>query len=478
MMSDSSDDAGRVVVVGDVMLDSYLHGQTSRISPEAPVPVLHVAGTRSMPGGAANAAANIAALGLAVDLVAPIGDDDAGGHLTGLIDANAGLTFSPVLDRRGTISKLRYSSRGQQLLRIDTESTAELTPEAMRDQLRLAKDLIPASDVVVLSDYAKGALDKHACQAILLEAAENGVPCVVDPKGSDFSRYSGAFAITPNEAELALACGRRSTDLAAIVEDAQRLAHGFDFNYVVATRGKDGVIVVDRDGLVLEAPSSAKEVYDVSGAGDSFVAGLTSVLAGGGSIEEAVAFGNKVAGIAVGKSGTSLVRRDEIDCTVDLGHESRYAPVTRDYLTLASITETWRSGGEQVGFTNGVFDLLHSGHLRTIEASRRSCDRLVVAVNSDSSVKALKGPTRPVQDEDLRAMVLSRISDVDLVFIFDAETPIDAIQAVQPDVLIKGGDYHAPDVVGYDLVVGRGGEVKIVPTLDGYSTTSTIARIR
>ncbi|MFT4150187.1 MAG: D-glycero-beta-D-manno-heptose 1-phosphate adenylyltransferase [Paracoccaceae bacterium] len=469
--------ARRVLCIGDVMLDRFHYGEVSRISPEAPVPVLKLSHTETMLGGAANTAANISTLGGNVDLAAPLGEDEAGREFAELIRANGRMRFSAATDPRGTIVKSRYSANGQQLLRIDHEDPTALSPNAAAVLEQAVLAALPECDIVVLSDYAKGALSPALCQSVIAAARRAGRPVVVDPKGSDFSRYRGASVVTPNERELAAALGRAPVDDDDLASAAADLARRFDLGWVAVTRGRDGVTLVAAEGAASHIPSFAREVFDVSGAGDSFVAGLVCALATGQPMADAVRYGNAVAGVAVGKAGTAVVWPREVLHLLDSHATTEKVDVTRDYGLARDVVDGWRAEGLRVGFTNGVFDLLHRGHLQTLRAARRQCDRLIVGINSDASVRRLKGPTRPVQDEDHRAEVLAAMEVVDLVVIFDEDTPLDLIQTCAPDFLVKGGDYRAEDVVGHDFIRSRGGRVIIVPILDGYSTTAQVARI-
>lgn len=465
-----------ILCLGDVMLDHFHSGVVARISPEAPVPVFKQTDTITMPGGAANTACNIASLGAAVTLVAPVGNDQAGRELRYLIEDGWGIRLAAADDQRGTIVKARYSALGQQLLRIDNE---DLRPPALatREALsNLVSDAIAEANLVVLSDYAKGALDEALCQEVITRARSRGIPVVVDPKGSDFSKYRGATLVTPNEMELSVVVGRVPADEEEIIELASTLARTHDFGSVAVTRGKSGVMLVGRDGLLDHVPSFALDVFDVSGAGDSFVAGVACSLATGAGTAASVRYGNAVAGVAVGKVGTAVVTQDEVERVASDRDEKPL--ITSDYKTAERIVAGWSRSGAQVGFTNGVFDLLHLGHLRTFKFARQHCNKLVVAINSDASVKRLKGDSRPIQSDEVRAEVLANLQQVDLVVVFNEDTPIEVIKACVPDLLVKGGDYCAEDVVGYDVVTGHGGRVMIVPTLNGYSTTSTIGKMQ
>ena len=467
-----------ILCLGDVMLDHFHTGEVRRISPEAPVPVLKLIDTLSMPGGAANTACNIVSLGAGVTLVAPIGSDSAGLELRTRLETDWSMRFFGAEDPRGTIVKARYSALGQQLLRIDHENLSPLAPESREQLSALALGQVQDANLIVLSDYAKGALSPELCQAVIGAARARCIPVVADPKGHDFSKYRGATVITPNELELSIALGRTPTDETELIRLASELARGHDLSYVAVTRGKNGVMLVGPAGLIEHIPSFALEVFDVSGAGDTFVAGLSCALAAGEDMAAAVHYGNAAAGVAVGKVGTAVVTPEEIEQLVHERGRREKSVVISDYAEVARYVKAWRRTGAKVGFTNGVFDLLHMGHLRSIKAARAHCDKLVVAINSDASVKRLKGEMRPVQSEEVRAAVLANMQQVDLVVIFGEDTPIEVIRACEPDLLVKGGDYRAEEVVGHEIVEARGGRVLIVPTLHGHSTTATIGRMQ
>lgn len=467
-----------IVCIGDVMLDHFYSGEVLRISPEAPVPVLKILDRDTMPGGAGNTAMNIGSLGARVRLIAPVGDDDAGRDLRRIVDQCSGVQLEGTVDPRGTIVKARYSAQGQQLLRIDHEDPSPLNDKDARAILEKAQEHAAQADLIILSDYAKGVLTPDLCQGVIRWARVNDVPCIVDPKGSDFSKYNGATLLTPNELEMSVAIGRRARDEAELIDDGVALIerHGFDF--LAITRGKNGVMLVGPDGLMEHVLSFARDVFDVSGAGDSFVAGLCCALASGEGIRQAVHYGNAVAGVAVSKSGTAIVSRDEVETLIENRGRNDHARIARDYSEVNATVKAWQAKGLKVGMTNGVFDLLHLGHLRILKETSKACDKFVVAINSDASVKRLKGDKRPIQPDHVRAEVLSNMKAVDLVVIFEEDSPIDVIRVATPDLLVKGGDYVAEEIAGYSEVTRAGGEVMIVPLLHGYSTTSTVQRMQ
>jgi D-beta-D-heptose 7-phosphate kinase/D-beta-D-heptose 1-phosphate adenosyltransferase len=465
-----------VLVVGDAMLDRYVYGEVSRISPEAPVPILTVTREVAMPGGAGNVVRNLIALEGAAAFVSVVGDDQAGSDLTGLIGGQQGVEpWLLVQGGRTTTLKTRYIAQGQHLIRADREETIAL-PEKLAERLvRIATDAMAATSITVLSDYRKGVLGSDVAQRLIAAAKSLGRPVIVDPKGTDYSRYEGADVVTPNRRELAEATGLSLTTEASIVAAAQVLLQRHGFGAVLVTRAEDGMSLVTNDA-VRHYPGEAREVFDVSGAGDTVVATLAAAMAVQVPLFEAARLANIAGGIVVGKVGTAVARPNEILAAI--------TPVTgalRKVVTpadAAEAAERWRTRGYKVGFTNGCFDLLHPGHVHLLEQCRAMCDRLIVGMNSDDSVKRLKGPTRPVQPEAARAAVLASLASVDLVCMFEDDTPLNTLTLIKPDLLIKGADYTRETVVGADEVESWGGKVALAELLPGHSTTATLARLR
>jgi len=465
-----------VLVVGDAMLDRYVYGEVSRISPEAPVPILTVTREVAMPGGAGNVVRNLIALEGAAAFVSVVGDDQAGSDLTGLIGGQQGVEpWLLVQGGRTTTLKTRYIAQGQHLIRADREETIAL-PEKLAERLvRIATDAMAATSITVLSDYRKGVLGSDVAQRLIAAAKSLGRPVIVDPKGTDYSRYEGADVVTPNRRELAEATGLSLTTEASIVAAAQVLLQRHGFGAVLVTRAEDGMSLVTNDA-VRHYPGEAREVFDVSGAGDTVVATLAAAMAVQVPLFEAARLANIAGGIVVGKVGTAVARPNEILAAI--------TPVTgalRKVVTpadAAEAAERWRTRGYKVGFTNGCFDLLHPGHVHLLEQCRAMCDRLIVGMNSDDSVKRLKGPTRPVQPEAARAAVLASLASVDLVCMFEDDTPLKTLTLIKPDLLIKGADYTRETVVGADEVESWGGKVALAELLPGHSTTATLARLR
>ena len=464
-----------VLVVGDVMLDQYVWGEVSRISPEAPVPIVRTAMRDERPGGAANVAMNLAELGACVTLVGFAGGDAEQKKLESLL-AEAGveprLTSTPDAP---TTTKLRILSGHQQIMRLDTESRVAVSDESLAQLLKDAMAAIPGAAVVVLSDYAKGALSIEVCETIIARARACDVPVLVDPKQQSFERYRRATAICPNLEELAAATGESSEDVERLLGTGQTLASKLELEFMAATLGEKGIAVL-RPESRFYSPAVVRQVFDVSGAGDTVVAVLALALACKMPIEAAVELANVAAGVVVGKVGTVPICREELlgalSHEIGLRMDEKVLPLDR----LTSRIATWRGAGQSIVFTNGCFDILHVGHIRLLEEARRKGDRLIVGLNNDDSVRRLKGPSRPVVGEEERARVLAALSAVDAVVVFGEDTPLRLIEAIRPDVLVKGGDYTAENVVGAREVRAWGGRVELIPMVPNSSTTRLIAK--
>ena len=438
--------------------------------------VLAVERELAMPGGAGNVVRNLTALGAAVAFVSVVGDDQAGSDLTGLIGGQPNVEpWLLVQGGRATTTKTRFIAAGQQLLRADHEMAGPINARLADRMVRIAADAVAATTVMVLSDYQKGVLAGDVAQRLIAAARTAGRRVVVDPKGVDYARYAGADMVTPNRAELALATGMKVDTEEAIVAAAQHLRATHGFGAVLVTRSEDGMTLVDGQGI-RHFPAEAPEVHDVSGAGDTVVAVVAAGLAAGLSAPVAARLANIAAGIVVGKVGTAVARESDLAEALTPERGALRKVVSR--ATAMEQVERWRRRGYRIGFTNGCFDLLHPGHVHLLEQARSWCDRLVVGLNADSSVKRLKGETRPIQGEAARAAVLASVASVDLVSVFEEDTPVDLIKLLRPDVLVKGADYTVDAVVGGDLVTEWGGQVRLAQLLPGQSTTATVARIR
>ncbi len=468
----------RVLVVGDVMLDRFVQGEVARISPEAPVPVCRVTEDTAMLGGAGNVARNLAALGASVDFIGVVGDDAAGAEIRALMAALDGVTGDIVEDAgRQTSIKTRFFAGVQQLLRVDRETT-EPVSDALAARLgEAAARALKRCGAMVLSDYGKGVLGATLTGSLIAAARAAGKPVIVDPKGDDFARYAGASMITPNRRELAAASRMDVSSEDAIVAAARQIAGDCGIETVLVTRSAAGMSLVGVDG-VAHLAAEAREVFDVSGAGDTVVAALAAARAVGIDAVDAARLANLAAGIVVGKVGTAVAWADEV---IDAIHRrERLLPGETKVMGADSAADritAWRGRGDRIGFTNGCFDLIHPGHVALLAKSRAACDRLVVGLNSDASVRRLKGAARPVQNEAARAAVLASLASVDLVVIFTEDTPLALIERFRPDLLAKGADYTVDRVVGAELVQGWGGEVRLIELEEGHSTTATIERL-
>jgi D-beta-D-heptose 7-phosphate kinase / D-beta-D-heptose 1-phosphate adenosyltransferase len=469
----------RVLVLGDVMLDRYVSGSASRLSPEAPIPVLRPTASRATLGGAANVALNIATLGGHVSLVGVIGDDPPGTELTRLVAAAPGVEpHLVVAPDRPTTSKTRFMVGVHQLLRLDEETTADIDVATAEAILERFADVLRAADVVIVSDYAKGLLTDAVLRGALAQARARNRIVIADPKRADFAAYRGATILTPNEHEIRLATHIEAADDTEADRAGRRALEMMDGDAVLVTRSAKGLTLVRRDlAAAMHLPTRAREVADVSGAGDTLVAALAVALGAKAPLPEAAMLANITAGISVGKQGTATVTRDELLAALHMEElvATDRKVATREEAVLRAAA--WRTQGLRVGFANGCFDLIHPGHVRLLTEARARCDRLVVALNTDASVKRLKGPTRPLQNEMARATVMASLAPVDLVVLFDEETPFELIQALRPDVLVKGADYRIDQVVGADLVHSWGGTVYLVELQAGHSTTGTIRRM-
>ena len=470
----------RIAVIGDVMVDRYITGSVSRISPEAPVPVLLHGAERIVAGGAANVAANAAALGAAVALVGLVGHDQPAEQLRGVLSDHPSIDLSGlVIDpARPTVTKTRVMSGHQQIVRIDAELSAPALGHVAEELVARGRVAIRDASVVVLSDYAKGVLTDAVIGALIAEAQAAGVPVIVDPKRRTFEAYRGASLVTPNRKELFEATGLPDdTD-----EDAARAAEAAARQFggdVMVTRAEKGMTLWRRGGAVKHVPAHAREVFDVSGAGDTALAALAVSLADGREIETAMEISNAAAAIAVSKLGTAIVTRAELEAALNRQIADAVPPgALVGRAEAAAIATAWRAAGETVVFTNGVFDLVHPGHISLIEQAAREGDRLIVGLNADASVKRLKGDSRPLQDEAARARVLGALRDVDLVVLFGEDTPGDLIEAIRPDVLVKGADYKPHEVVGADFVIANGGRLVLADLMDGRSTTALVKAAR
>jgi D-beta-D-heptose 7-phosphate kinase / D-beta-D-heptose 1-phosphate adenosyltransferase len=464
-----------VLAVGDVMLDKYIWGEVERISPEAPVPVVRAAFQDEKPGGAANVAMNLAGLGACVTVCGFAGDDSERERLETLL-ADAGV--EPVLTTipsASTTTKLRILSGHQQMMRLDTEAPVPNSVAAHQELLDRTLAVLPSAAVLVLSDYSKGVLSENVCRDLISQARRLNIPVLVDPKTRSFARYRGATTVCPNRKELSAASGEPWADLDRLLAAGQAMVSSLQVESMAVTLGEKGIAVL-RPESCLHFPALVRQVYDVSGAGDTVIAVLALAMACGVDIETAAQVANVAAGIVVSKVGTVPAQRAELLGALSkqtaLPRAEKLVPLER----LLGCVAAWRSAGERVVFTNGCFDILHIGHITLLEQARCMGDRLIVGINTDSSVRRVKGPRRPVVGERERAKILGALSAVDAVVLFDDSTPLKLIEAIRPDLLVKGGDYTEENVVGAREVRAWGGRVELIPLVEGASTTRLIAK--
>lgn len=471
--------AARVLVVGDVMLDRFIYGEVERISPEAPIPVMRLKEENIMLGGAGNVLGNLVSLGATAGFAAIIGDDEAGRTITRLTGELPRCIPHLLTDpaRRST-EKNRYIAQSQQMFRADREDRQPLSDTATGKLLRSVEEEMKDAQLVVLSDYGKGVLTEATTKQIIALAEKRKLPVIADPKARDFIKYEGAWLLTPNVKELRDATDCEAGEIDAIADAARAEMQRCRIANMIVTLGARGMLVIPAKGEVTHIPAQKREVFDVSGAGDTVVATLAAALATGQTLEDAAFLANVAAGIVVGRAGTASVYRTDLKTAV---HTQRIAADSAKIYPLdlaAEQVESWKREGLEVGFTNGCFDLVHPGHLALLADAKAECDRLIVAINSDDSVKRLKGETRPVNGEMERALLLADLRTVDMVVIFREDTPEETLHRLKPDVLMKGGDYTLDQVVGRDFVESYGGRVQTIPLREGYSTTATIAKIK
>jgi len=464
-------DLAQVLVAGDIMLDSYWHGASSRISPEAPVPVVDVDHSEERIGGAGNVALNLASLGASVTVIGVVGDDDAGKALKVKMEAANISCDLQVSSSKPTIKKLRIISQHQQLLRLDFEDY--FTKE---DSLKVSKKteaLLFGSGVLVLSDYGKGSL-QDPCPLIKL-ARKHKIPVLIDPKGTDFDRYKGATILTPNFSEFQAVVGPCSSEK-MLAENGAILMASLDIEALLITRSDKGMTLLRQDLPPFHLPANAREVFDVTGAGDTVISVLAGALASGVEILDAVRMANIAAGIVVGKLGTSSISQLELSKAISKDQGAEFG-ITNDEQLIAGVLEA-RSRGEKIVFTNGCFDILHAGHVSYLKQAKESGDRLILAINDDNSVSNLKGPGRPINSVDQRMAVLAALESVDWVISFGDSTPKRLLELIKPDVLVKGGDYSPKEVVGCEIVQSYGGKVSVLGFFEGCSTTSIVNKIQ
>lgn len=467
-----------VLVIGDVMLDRYLMGNVNRISPEAPVPVVLLNTSEERAGGAANVAANLSGLGLSTQIIGCVGNDEAGKALKQLI-ADAGIDIANIMtsNLRPTVSKTRVMSGNQQIVRIDDESLSAFTLDETNQLLINVTNALDAKPaMVIFSDYAKGLLSEATCQAIITQCKQLNIPVIADPKGRDYNKYLGATALTPNKKETAEACAVEMHETETLLNAAKQLRSNLKLDFLAVTRGEEGISYID-DKQVEHIPATAKKVFDVSGAGDTVIATLAAGLVYGMTAHDALQLANIAAGIVVGKVGTVPVTQTELLKALVSEDGQSQADKICDQHQLLELVSHWKASNQKIVFTNGCFDLLHAGHVTYLEAAKKAGDKLILGLNTDRSVSALKGPTRPVVHEGDRARVLAALASVDAVILFDEDTPLQLIELIRPDVIVKGDDYTEVQVIGGNEVKLWGGSIKLIPLVQGRSTSNIIKKL-
>ena len=461
----------RLLVIGDVMLDRYWHGAASRISPEAPVPVVQVGNQEDRPGGAGNVALNIAALGSAATLIGVVGKDDNAQDLESRLTAAGVYCEFLKSEDKPTITKLRVISQHQQLIRLDFEE--KFDEQDIADLQSLATSLLPNAQALVLSDYAKGALQD--VPALIKLARVQNIPIIVDPKGSDFEKYRGSTLITPNLNEFESVVGPCASE-EELVSKGLKLMSDLELQAMLITRGEHGMTLLRPDLEELHLPARAREVFDVTGAGDTVISVLASSLAAGDNLAEATAIANLAAGLVVGKLGTAAISGPELRRAILAEQDTGMGVMTAEQLSIA--VHDAKAHGEKIVFTNGCFDIIHAGHVGYLSQAKKLGDRLVVAINADESVARLKGPGRPLNPVERRMAVLDGLEAVDWVVNFKEDTPEALLKSLQPDILVKGGDYSLEQVVGGEYVLSYGGEVKALEFLDDCSTSAIVEKMK
>ncbi|PKO52617.1 MAG: bifunctional heptose 7-phosphate kinase/heptose 1-phosphate adenyltransferase [Betaproteobacteria bacterium HGW-Betaproteobacteria-2] len=466
------------LVIGDLMLDRYLIGEVERISPEAPVPVVLLKQENERAGGAANVAANLSLLGINTVMAGVIGDDAEGRALLEMLQGlNISSSAIVTSHQRPTVTKTRILGGHQQMMRLDKESRLTFTDTEASTLLKQVSQAIAQKPaVIILSDYAKGVLSTELCQAVIAQAKALGIPVLVDPKGRDYSKYRGATALTPNKKETSEACGVDAIDTERLLQAAAELRDQLGLEFLAVTRGEEGISLLEKNETI-HIPAAAKQVFDVSGAGDTVIATLAAGLIHGLSHRQAFELANIAAGIVVGKVGTVPVNREELLAELISQDSVEQADKICELDTLLVRVKQWKQQKKRIVFTNGCFDLLHAGHVTYLEAARKTGDKLILGLNTDRSVSALKGPSRPVIHEADRARVLAALEAVDAVILFDEDTPLKLIDAIRPDIIVKGSDYTEDQVVGGKEVKSWGGKVALIDIVPGRSTSSIIEKL-
>lgn len=472
----------RLLVIGDIMLDRYFWGDVDRISPEAPVPVVRINNKTEVLGGAGNVAANLAGLGCNVSVVAVRGHDNAGEQIESMLNRINAKNCLCMDAGRPTITKTRVMGQHQQLIRLDEEQVTGFSPSLEKAITKTIEKNIIDSQAVILSDYGKGMfLSPDTCRHIISVCRETGISVFIDPKGMDWTKYTDATCITPNASELAMAAVTTAEGLEENIESiALTVRKKYHLDRLLVTRGAKGMLLVDSEENIKSVPAKAKEVFDVSGAGDTVIATLAAGIASGLSFFDAAKLANTAAGIVVGKLGTQPITLEALKQAIKDEEAVKFYRIDKTASLAEAVQRVrdWREQGDKIVFTNGCFDLLHPGHAHLLSYSKKAGDKLVVGLNTDKSVKRLKGETRPIHNQQDRSTLLSSFASVDLVVLFDEDTPLQLIKALRPDILVKGADYRKEEVVGYEIVEAYGGKVQLAPIMEGYSTTGIADKLQ
>ena len=463
----------KILVIGDLMIDHYLWGECERISPEAPIPIVNIDDENTVLGGAGNVVNNLVALGAHTDILSVIGDCDIANEL-GTLLSNINVSTNHLVKEKGRLSskKSRIIASHQQVIRYDRESDYDISEKSQQTLFDQYKKILKQYDIVLLSDYGKGVLTDSLTRDLIQEANNLGIKVLVDPKGINYFKYSGAYLLTPNKKEASLATNIDIIDDSSLLRAITQLKEKCSLNVSLITLSENGVAIYDNDLRV--HPTMAREVYDVTGAGDTVLATLGYALSSNYDIDQAVEFANLAAGVVVGKIGSATASIDEINDYKSSLHQSSSEEHIKTLIEIEVLSTKLKDKGKKIVFTNGCFDILHAGHVRYLETAKSFGDILMVGVNSDKSVRTLKGETRPINSEQDRALLIASLETVDYVIIFNEDTPYELIKAIKPHTLVKGGDYAGQKVVGQDLV----SELKLVNFIEGKSTTRTIEKIQ
>ncbi|MCI0501163.1 MAG: D-glycero-beta-D-manno-heptose-7-phosphate kinase [Epsilonproteobacteria bacterium] len=464
----------KILVIGDLMIDHYLWGNCNRISPEAPVQVVDIKSETTVLGGAGNVVNNLRALGANVTVMSVVGDDEVADELACMLDKLEVERFLILDENRKTTKKSRIIASHQQVVRYDKESKNEIDKECEKTLADKIFETIDKYDLVILSDYGKGVLTENLVQKIIFIASGANVKVLVDPKGEDYSKYRGAYLLTPNKTEAKMATGVEISDDASLLQALEKLRESASLEVPMITLSEDGIAILSNDNKIIKKPTVAREVYDVTGAGDTVIASLGYCLAKNINIESAMEFANLAAGVVVGKLGSATATLEEIEEYKSTLHKSSIESHIKTFNEIKRTVERLKKNGKRIVFTNGCFDILHRGHVSYLDVAKSFGDILILGLNSDESVKRLKGDDRPINNQDDRGFILAALESVDYVVNFSEDTPYELIKIVQPDILVKGADYEGKEVVGSDIAK----EVRLVTFIDGKSTTSTIEKIK